>query len=123
MIIWGISGRESVVRAAVLGLTLRRNAEMAVRKMLKNAANNLGTTFSVRSSISYRLIADKPCKAVDYMDDGSAIALSITIDPTSGSATFDFEGTSPEARGNWNAPISVVHSAIIYWCVLSFWVC
>lgn len=51
------------------------------------------------------------------MDDGSAIALSITIDPATGSATFDFEGTSPEARGNWNAPISVVHSAVIYWCV------
>jgi 5-oxoprolinase (ATP-hydrolysing) len=49
------------------------------------------------------------------MDDGSAIALSITIDPATGSATFDFEGTSPETRGNWNAPISVVHSAIIYW--------
>lgn len=54
-------------------------------------------------------------QAVDYMDDGSAIALNITIDPATGSATFDFEGTSPETRGNWNAPISVVHSAIIYW--------
>ena len=53
------------------------------------------------------------------MDDGSAIALSITIDPETGSAVFDFEGTSPEARGNWNAPISVVHSAIIYWWVFS----
>ncbi|KAJ9098312.1 hypothetical protein QFC19_006436 [Naganishia cerealis] len=78
---------------------IRTNAEMAVRKMLKLSVEKLGTN---------------TLSAVDYMDDGSAIALSITIDPETGSAVFDFEGTSPEARGNWNAPISVVHSAIIY---------
>lgn len=104
-----------------LVLTSRRNAEMAVRKMLKNAAKTLGTTFSVRSLPLCKLHRSQTPQAVDYMDDGSAIALSITIDPASGSATFDFEGTSPEARGNWNAPISVVHSAIIYWCVLFGW--
>ncbi|KAJ9121897.1 hypothetical protein QFC24_004479 [Naganishia onofrii] len=71
---------------------IRTNAEMAVRKMLRSAVEKLGTT---------------TLSAVDYMDDGSAIALSITIDPETGSAVFDFEGTSPEARGNWNAPISV----------------
>jgi N-methylhydantoinase B/oxoprolinase/acetone carboxylase alpha subunit len=27
---------------------------------------------------------------------------------------IDFEGTGPEIRGNLNAPISVVHSAVIY---------
>lgn len=92
---------------------------MAVRKMLKQSAEKLGTTsLSVRSSHPSTCIANnRPPQAVDYMDDGSAIALSISIDPATGSATFDFEGTSPEARGNWNAPISVVHSAIIYWFV------
>lgn len=49
------------------------------------------------------------------MDDGSPIALKVIIDKNSGDATFDFTGTGPEVRGNWNAPISVVHSAIIYW--------
>ena len=51
------------------------------------------------------------------MDDGSPIALKVTIDEKTGDATFDFSGTGPEVRGNWNAPISVVHSAIIYWSV------
>ena len=58
-------------------------------------------------------------KAVDYLDDGSPIALKVTIDTESGDATFDFTGTGPEVRGNLNAPISVVHSAIIYWWVKS----
>ena len=31
-----------------------------------------------------------------------------------GSAVLDFEGTGCEVRGNLNAPISVVHSAVIY---------
>ena len=56
-------------------------------------------------------------QATDYMDDGSPIVLTVTIDDKKGSATFDFTGTGPEVRGNWNAPISVVHSAIIYWQV------
>ena len=36
------------------------------------------------------------------------------INSKAGSAVFDFEGTGPEMRGNLNAPISVVHSAVIY---------
>ena len=36
------------------------------------------------------------------------------IDEKDGSAVFDFEGTGCEMRGNLNAPISVVHSAVIY---------
>jgi 5-oxoprolinase (ATP-hydrolysing) len=38
----------------------------------------------------------------------------VSIDTSSGSATFDFAGTGTEVRGNLNAPISVVHSAVIY---------
>ena len=71
-------------------------------------------------------------EARDYLDDGSPVRsiipqpyddstkftlqlnLRIEIDAKSGSAVFDFEGTGPEVRGNLNAPISVVHSAVIY---------
>ncbi|KAG7562697.1 hypothetical protein FFLO_01857 [Filobasidium floriforme] len=78
---------------------IRDNAEQAVRKMLIAAAKVAGTD---------------TLSAIDYMDDGSPIALKVTIDKGTGDATFDFTGTGPEVRGNWNAPISVVHSAIIY---------
>lgn len=42
------------------------------------------------------------------------IQLKVEIDEKEGSAVLDFEGTGCEIRGNLNAPISVVHSAVIY---------
>lgn len=42
------------------------------------------------------------------------IQLKVAINPSEGSAVLDFEGTGWEIRGNLNAPISVVHSAVIY---------
>ncbi|CAI6097747.1 unnamed protein product [Clonostachys chloroleuca] len=53
-------------------------------------------------------------EAEDFMDDGSRIKLKITINPETGNADFDFNGTSPQANGNWNAPIAVCNSATIY---------
>ncbi|RWW34550.1 hypothetical protein GW17_00000703 [Ensete ventricosum] len=50
----------------------------------------------------------------DYMDDGSAIHLKLSIDAEKGEANFDFEGTSPEVYGNWNAPQAVTAAAVIY---------
>eukprot|EP00538_Stauroneis_constricta_P012873 CAMPEP_0119550994 /NCGR_PEP_ID=MMETSP1352-20130426/4403_1 /TAXON_ID=265584 /ORGANISM="Stauroneis constricta, Strain CCMP1120" /LENGTH=1270 /DNA_ID=CAMNT_0007596997 /DNA_START=435 /DNA_END=4247 /DNA_ORIENTATION=+ len=77
---------------------IQRNAEQSVRNMLKEFAKEHGTT----------------TKAIDFMDDGSPIALTITIDPDSGSATFDFTGTGPQVLGNHNAPPAVTYSAVIY---------
>lgn len=53
-------------------------------------------------------------KAIDYMDDGTPIALTIDIDRETGSAIFDFTGTGPQVYGNTNAPKAITHSAIIY---------
>ncbi|KAF8949330.1 hypothetical protein BGZ47_006867 [Haplosporangium gracile] len=78
---------------------IRKNAEMAVRDLLKGA---------LRRSQGKDLVAS------DCMDDGSKISLRIEINPEDGSAIFDFEGTSEEVYGNCNAPVSVTHSAIIY---------
>jgi 5-oxoprolinase (ATP-hydrolysing) len=52
--------------------------------------------------------------AVDHMDDGSAIALALTIDRRDGSAIFDFSGTGAQTWGNCNAPKAVTRSAILY---------
>ena len=57
--------------------------------------------------------------AIDYLDDGTPISLSITINRIEGSAIFDFEGTGPEIFGNLNAPPAVTASAIIY-CLRCF---
>ena len=77
---------------------IQRNAEQAVRKMLKEFAATHGTT----------------AHAVDHMDDGSRIELTISIDPESGGAKFDFTGTGPQVLGNHNAPPAVTYSAVIY---------
>jgi 5-oxoprolinase (ATP-hydrolysing) len=75
------------------------NADQAVRNLLRKSA---------------KLAGSNVLSAIDYLDDGSPIALKVTINEETGDATFDFTGTGPEVRGNLNAPISVVHSAIIY---------
>ena len=78
---------------------IQSNAEQSVRRLLR--------------SVSSRF-AGRDLTAVDYMDDGSAIHLTITIDPKKGEAVFDFAGTGPEVYGNINAPEAVTYSAIIY---------
>lgn len=46
-----------------------------------------------------RMSGSKVLEAIDYMDDGTPIQLKVSIDETTGDATFDFEGTGPEAYG------------------------
>ena len=75
------------------------NAEHSVRSLLREVSNRFG---------------GRDLSAVDYMDDGSPIALKVTINAESGEACFDFEGTGPEVYGNTNAPEAVTYSAIIY---------
>lgn len=78
------------------------NAEAAVRNVLK--------TFSLK----YQLAEIDQVQATDYLDDGSPINLTITINRMDGSAIFDFTGTGPELWGNLNAPKAVVYSAVLY---------
>ena len=77
---------------------IQHNAEMAVRQMLKTFASTHGARAS----------------AVDYLDDGTPIKLTIDIDEKTGNACFDFDGTGPQMLGNLNAPPAVTFSAVIY---------
>lgn len=74
------------------------NAGQSVRDLLKK--------FSGEQSVSLQ--------AEDFMDEGSCIALSIDIDNMTGSAKFDFTGTSAELPNNLNTPRAVTISAILY---------
>lgn len=76
---------------------IQTTAEIAVRELLKETLSKYGPTL----------------EAVDYMDDGTPIKLTINVRPD-GSATFDFTGTGPQVLGNTNAPIAITNSAIIY---------
>jgi len=70
--------------------------------------------FRIVKSESTSLDTPYTVSEVDFMDDGSPIALKLTIDPVIRSAIFDFQGTGIETLGNFNTPRSVVKSAIIY---------
>ena len=48
------------------------------------------------------------------MDDGSQIQVAIEIDPQQRQAKLDFTGTSPQHKGNFNAPASVTRAAVLY---------
>ncbi|ORX34267.1 Hydantoinase B/oxoprolinase-domain-containing protein [Kockovaella imperatae] len=74
-------------------------AERAVRDLLRHIHKKFG---------------GESLQAVDWLDDGTQLALKLDIDPASGDAVFDFTGTSPQIHGNFNTPTAVVYSAIIY---------
>ena len=48
------------------------------------------------------------------MDDGSIIAVRVTVDRPARSATVDFTGTSPQRPDNFNAPAAVCTAAVLY---------
>ncbi len=77
-------------------------AEDAVRTRLRELSKNKG------------LEEGDSVQAIDHLDDGSPIALKLTIDRQNGSAIFDFSGTGPEIWGNCNTPKAVVKSAVLY---------
>ena len=83
-------GLETV--AAYMG-HVQANAEEAVRRVL---AGLDGGAFAVE------------------MDDGAAIRVRVQVDKAARSAVIDFEGTSPQRPGNFNAPSSICRAAALY---------
>lgn len=57
-------------------------------------------------------LADGRYEFVDHLDDGSPIAVAITI--VDDSATIDFTGTGPVLHGNLNANRAIVTAAVMY---------
>ena len=83
-------GLETV--AAYMG-HVQANAEEAVRRVL---AGLDGGAYAVE------------------MDDGAAIRVRVEVDKAARSAVIDFEGTSPQRPGNFNAPSSICRAAALY---------
>ncbi|TMW56149.1 hypothetical protein Poli38472_008797 [Pythium oligandrum] len=81
---------------------------------IQQAAENAVRNMLVEFSLAQKLPEVGSVYAEDFMDDGTKIALKITIDRPNASATFDFNGTGPEVYGNVNTPPAVAYSAIIY---------
>lgn len=58
---------------------IQKNAELAVRDMLKDIGNSNSLTCELNT-----------LKSIDYLDDGSIIKLSVQINIKNGEAIFDF---------------------------------
>lgn len=78
---------------------IQRTAASAVRDLLKSFAQKY---------------AGERLTAMERMDDGTPIQLTVTINPDTGDAIFDFTGTGPEVYLNINAPPAICNSAVIY---------
>jgi 5-oxoprolinase (ATP-hydrolysing) len=48
------------------------------------------------------------------MDNGQAIAVTVSVDHAIGTAVVDFTGTSPQRDNNFNAPRAVTVAAVLY---------
>ncbi len=48
------------------------------------------------------------------MDNGAVINVSISVDREMREAVIDFSGTSPQDKGNYNAPVAVCKAAVLY---------
>ena len=72
---------------------LQQNAELAVRKAIASLPDG---EFQVA------------------LDNGSQIAVKISIDRQKSQATVDFTGTSPQTNNNFNTPLAVTQAAVLY---------
>lgn len=78
---------------------IQDTAELAVRNLLKTA---------------HKRFNGHDLSAKDYLDDGTPIAVQITIDGATGNAVFDFRESGDEIYGNLNAPKAILYSAVLY---------
>ncbi|KAG0674753.1 hypothetical protein C6P40_001981 [Pichia californica] len=79
---------------------IQDNAASTVSKMLNKIVDNTEGNLSCR----------------DFMDDGSFIDLEVyrEDDTKNSKIVFDFTKSSPQAYNNFNAPVAITYSAIIY---------
>lgn len=75
--------------------------------------NNAATAVRAFLRQTHAKFNGKPLVAIDHMDDGTPIQVTITINP-SGTATFDFTGTGLEGLHCYNAPSAITKSATMY---------
>ncbi|KAI5559373.1 hypothetical protein BDE02_17G105300 [Populus trichocarpa] len=86
------------------------NAVEAARQMLKSVASRVSS-----QSAKFGENDNIAMEEEDSMDDGSITHLKLNIHSNKGGeAFFDYRGTSPEVRGNWNALEAVIAAAVIY---------
>lgn len=94
--------------AQALGRIIGEFGETVVQSYMRHVQHH--AEFAVKSAISSLRDGRFTCP----LDNGSSVAVSISVDQDNQKATLDFTGTSPQSAGNYNAPLAIVHAAVLY---------
>ncbi|MDB9971644.1 hydantoinase B/oxoprolinase family protein [Alphaproteobacteria bacterium] len=96
------SGKNSINRM------VKKYSLNTINAYMKHISNN------AEEAIKIALSKLKNGKYESLMDNGSKIKLNIIINKKSNTASFDFTGSSKQTTDNFNAPIAVTKSVILY---------
>jgi 5-oxoprolinase (ATP-hydrolysing) len=101
-------------------LAANRNGESALQQLVREFGfDKIQYYMDLLKKHAARKMADTLLKipngiyeAEEFLDDGTALRVSIRIDDCS--CVFDFSGTDPVHPGNMNATIAIVNGVVIY---------
>jgi 5-oxoprolinase (ATP-hydrolysing) len=79
---------------------VRDNAELAIRKAI--------------AKLSQTWNQETERKFIYPIDNGSQIAVSVSLNPSDRTAKIDFTGTSAQLTNNFNAPLAVCKAVVLY---------
>ncbi len=88
-------------------------AEADGEGQLAGTMGALTTRAYERTRAALKRFAGKTLSASESMDDGAVIEVSIAVGDD-GHARINFSGSAPTHAGNFNAPLGVVRSAVMY---------
>jgi len=91
---------------------LRRLVDRFGRRVVENYMIFIQQAAEQKTRAALAKLTPGVRRFVDYLDDGSPIAVTITIDPQR--TIFDFTGTGPVVPGNLNANTAIVTAAVMY---------
>ncbi|KAF2733965.1 hypothetical protein EJ04DRAFT_577276 [Polyplosphaeria fusca] len=100
--------------AALLGDLITERGIKTVHLNMHAITSNAEACVRAFMIRTHKEMGGRPLCALDYMDDGTPINLTITINPADGSAHFDFSGTGEEGFHSFNAPQAIARSATLY---------
>ncbi|KAI0144513.1 Hydantoinase B/oxoprolinase-domain-containing protein [Xylariaceae sp. FL1272] len=100
--------------AALLSELISEHGLYKIHFYMKAIADNAESSIREFLLKTYEKNEGKPLHAIDHMDDGTPIELTVTIDPISATAHFDFSGTGEEGYHSFNAPQAITRSATLY---------
>ncbi|MDX1971751.1 MAG: hydantoinase B/oxoprolinase family protein [Candidatus Sumerlaeia bacterium] len=81
-------------------------------EVLSEAMAQIQSDSDQRLRSIWKSMGTQKLEATEFLDSGKPLRVEFRVE--AGEATFDFSGTGTVNSGNLNAPLAVVHSAVLY---------